>query len=189
MAGQVRAAPSVHAMLPVATPSGEDARRPELVLSAPPARSNRLPADAQDQFAEVLELAAAPRPRLFDDDGHTPLAEGARPIAPLQVTRVAQPLLLWESQSRSPDVVESLPERLLNETLSSAPQTMGVMPMRTAALTASQPRSEQESTEVHVHIGRIEVTAVHEAAAPAKQGRNPRASRPLSDYLARGSRP
>jgi hypothetical protein len=47
------------------------------------------------------------------------------------------------------------------------------------------------AAEIHVHIGRIEVTALHEAV-PAKQPiRTPQPSLSLDDYLARrkGERP
>jgi hypothetical protein len=43
----------------------------------------------------------------------------------------------------------------------------------------------EETTEVHVSIGRIEVTALQEAPAPRKPARNNRAPLSLDDYLAR----
>jgi hypothetical protein len=44
---------------------------------------------------------------------------------------------------------------------------------------------EPETTEVHVHIGRIEVTAVHEAPTPKAKPSAARKPMSLDDYLAR----
>ena len=48
----------------------------------------------------------------------------------------------------------------------------------------------EETTEVHVTIGRIEVTAVHEALPPRREPARPRKPKSLEEYLAqrRGSR-
>lgn len=50
---------------------------------------------------------------------------------------------------------------------------------------AARAGNVEETTEVHVSIGRIEVTAVHEAAPPRRSA--PRATKPMSleEYLAR----
>jgi hypothetical protein len=53
---------------------------------------------------------------------------------------------------------------------------------------AREPEHREEPTEVHVHIGRIEVTAAPEPAAPKKTRPAPRETRPLADYLARKGR-
>jgi hypothetical protein len=60
--------------------------------------------------------------------------------------------------------------------------------MPSAANPAWQPRqgnAVEETTEVHVSIGRIEVTAVHEA--PPQRRPAPKANQPMSldDYLAK----
>jgi hypothetical protein len=52
-------------------------------------------------------------------------------------------------------------------------------------------RQDRESgmdapTEVHVHIGRIEVRTAHEPPAPKKSRKPARETRPLADYLSRG---
>lgn len=47
----------------------------------------------------------------------------------------------------------------------------------------------EEPTEVHVHIGRIDVTAVHEPAAPRRRPAGAPAPMSLDTYLARRSRP
>jgi hypothetical protein len=45
-----------------------------------------------------------------------------------------------------------------------------------------------EATEVHVSIGRIELTAVHDAPMPARRAAPVKSSVPLREYLARGQR-
>ena len=57
-----------------------------------------------------------------------------------------------------------------------------------ARAAASAVPGRDEGTEVHIHIGRIEVTAVREAAAP--RARRPAAQAPtsLDAYLAARSR-
>jgi len=50
-----------------------------------------------------------------------------------------------------------------------------------AVSSPQQPRAD----EIHVHIGRIEVTAVHEAAPAKHSARKPQPSLSLDDYLAR----
>jgi hypothetical protein len=78
------------------------------------------------------------------------------------------------------------------ETLGAAPSPL--LPSRTVApqaptsparpTTASSP----EPNEVHVHIGRIEVTAVHEAPTPRSRPRRGQAPMSLDDYLAKRQR-
>jgi len=46
-------------------------------------------------------------------------------------------------------------------------------------------RPVEETTEVHVSIGRIEVTAVHEAAPPKRRAQQPAKTMTLEEYLAR----
>jgi hypothetical protein len=57
--------------------------------------------------------------------------------------------------------------------------------IRPAVADRSKASSDPESTEVHVHIGRIEVTALPAPAAPKQRERPVRQSVPLSDYLAK----
>jgi hypothetical protein len=45
-----------------------------------------------------------------------------------------------------------------------------------------------ETTEVHVSIGRIELTAVPEASPPARRAESAKRSLPLHEYLARRQR-
>jgi hypothetical protein len=53
-----------------------------------------------------------------------------------------------------------------------------------------EPGAPRESTEVHVHIGRIEVIAAQEPGAPKKaRTQAPRQTVPLADYLGKKMRP
>jgi hypothetical protein len=96
-------------------------------------------------------------------------------------------------EPRVPDRKPSFPQLLLAE----APGP-SVMPMLSTPLTNNardsrlriRPDAPREPTEVHVHIGRIEVIAAPEPAAPKKtQKPATRPTVPLADYLARKARP
>jgi hypothetical protein len=83
------------------------------------------------------------------------------------------------------------PQLLLGEEPVAVSPLPAITPMvlRRTQGKAAQARSESEPTEVHVHIGRIEVTARQEPAVPKKARAAPRSSVPLSEYLARGKHP
>jgi hypothetical protein len=46
-------------------------------------------------------------------------------------------------------------------------------------------RDVEQPTEVHVHIGRIDVTAAREPPAPKKSRKSSRETLPLAEYLSR----
>jgi hypothetical protein len=48
--------------------------------------------------------------------------------------------------------------------------------------------TDSDATEVHVSIGRIEVTAVHEASPPPRRAVPVKKSMPLNEYLAQRHR-
>ncbi|HEF4760892.1 TPA: hypothetical protein SAN82_003339 [Pseudomonas putida] len=77
-----------------------------------------------------------------------------------------------------------LPTQLLARPSSRADQPTPLRPF-------NPPPSPPVADEVHVHIGRIEVTALHEAAPAKPPPRTPQPSLSLDDYLARrkGERP
>lgn len=71
-----------------------------------------------------------------------------------------------------------------------------LLPPRAVAASTPSPAAAarppvEETTEVHVSIGRIEVTAVQEAPPPRREPARPRKPRSLEEYLAtrQGSRP
>ena len=78
-----------------------------------------------------------------------------------------------------------IPEPLLGPLSPGLYQRSAVRPYSMAEPFESRTRNEPENTEVHVHIGRIEVTAVHEAA-PERPKRPPaRGPMSLDEYLTR----
>jgi hypothetical protein len=64
---------------------------------------------------------------------------------------------------------------------------MGATP-RLAPWPQPAPGAADEATEVHIHIGRIDVTAVHEAPPPRRKPASTQAPMSLDSYLARRSR-
>ena len=61
-------------------------------------------------------------------------------------------------------------------------------PARSARTASPHRHSAPAATEVHVSIGRIELTAVHEAPPPARRPAPAKPSLPLHEYLARRQR-
>jgi hypothetical protein len=59
---------------------------------------------------------------------------------------------------------------------------------RDAETGARRALAAPEATEVHVSIGRIELTAVHDAPMPTRRAAPVKPSVPLREYLARGQR-
>lgn len=176
------------AMLPSAAAS-----RPNAVPAPIGQMQENAPAEAVGppaHFAPASPRPAGPMPA--DADRFPPLIPGnpgrqgeaaSMPAGQPQMT-VSQPnpLPLTDAQSASP----RLPAPLL---AASRPP----LPAESARPASPPPGSPQtaraslpEANEVHVHIGRIEVTAVHESQPPKRAAALPR-RQPLSldDYLAK----
>ncbi|MCW5627551.1 MAG: hypothetical protein KIT47_01705 [Rhodoferax sp.] len=77
------------------------------------------------------------------------------------------------------DPIEAARQHLL------APQRVRAPAMPSQPRGRDRPAAAEEATEVHVHIGRIEVTALQPAPAPRKPARSGRAPLSLDDYLSR----
>jgi hypothetical protein len=90
--------------------------------------------------------------------------------SPLRVMNEPAPLLPRAALEGNRSGVRGSP-------VSVAPQAAGV-----------QSAAADEATEVHIHIGRIDVTAVHEAPPPRRKTAPARAPRSLDDYLSRRNR-
>lgn len=87
--------------------------------------------------------------------------------------------------SQETHTVVRAPTPLLGPVAPQVPQTPLTAQVQVPLVTAAGPEPDHEPTEVHVHIGRIEVTAVH-APAPAKRRASTlRQTQSLTDYLAR----
>jgi hypothetical protein len=119
--------------------------------------------------AALPEIAPERRPYVGDAKVQEP-ATGITPFADYQSTEVGPTELLLPVQAR-PRPARGLFER---ERPVSGLRTPG-----------SRPAAVEEATEVHVNIGRIEVTAVHEAPPAKRAAPNRPAPMSLHDYLAK----
>jgi len=185
-AARVRPAASVHSQVPVALPADSE---PEPMLQAetpltqsmlverpvagPPARSERETPRAIHQKTSPRPAAQAPSPAL------PPIGLVPR-ISPGDAIGLQPPETTRDFESR-------VPQALLGELLMGAPSP-AIAPVSAPriAVEVAAYRATSEPTEVHVHIGRIEVSAVQESGVP-KKARTSAARRTLSldEYLAR----
>lgn len=182
-ASRVRPATSVHAQVPLgATPEIEPApgvgpRIPRVVDSAP----------SDDHQHSVTATREVTHPTVMTREIVARMAQDSPRAATMRaVADKSYPAPdTLERQVRDPG--ERAPTPLLREESSVAPPTVAVMPLPTVhpAREAARNQAAAEATEVHVHIGRIEVIAAPEAKKPEKKPRTPRSTVPLGDYLAR----
>jgi len=115
----------------------------------------------------------------------TPLANPTQPVESHSMSPLASRAPPDRNASR--DVAEKPPRPLLEEVEAiSSPPVIAPAAQPSLAVTVAPNGSRAEPTEVHVHIGRIEVIAAPEAGAPKKNRAAPaRNTLPLADYLAR----
>lgn len=184
---RIHAAASVHAQVPVALPAKDESPLPNLQIFPAPravdtARSARTPEESD--FAVRAAPDSSQSTSVFLHAIHE--APPVRPTAAPQ-SHAGAPLVEEVRLARAR--VQAVPPRLLEEvepTSLVAPAITPVAPAPQFPMNAAHSTASAENTEVHVHIGRIEVIAVHEAAAPKKKSTStPRETLPLADYLAR----
>jgi hypothetical protein len=133
-----------------------------------PPRAMRAPADP--------EPVASPLTRLVAFEPAEPVAPAREPTPPPLVpiaTRFVPPPML----APAPPALTSVP-----------PGRASAPPARSASMAGVHRHATSEPTEVHVSIGRIELTAVHEAPPPARRPAPAKPSLPLHEYLARRQR-
>lgn len=160
------------------------APRLDAAVDHPPAPGN----ETRFQLEQELRPVAQPRPALGQpatpqapppasasrtgpgpEQGPTPRTERARP--PEAPRRSLSDPLLDASRSRHDGL---------------RPGTrVAVRPIRAAQSVQDSPARESETTEVHVHIGRIEVTAVQEAQPATPKRPAARGPMSLEEYLNR----
>jgi hypothetical protein len=182
---RIRPASAIHSQVPMA-----DTREPEIALtpqSLPP---------VTDAFADTIAVAC-PRergnpmaPESARSASQAPLVP-ARPEAGMQLMHVMEFDRVVVRDAQMIERTRDVPAPLLAE----APEPR-IVHLAATPLTASpreggngQSRRSGEPAEVHVHIGRIEVTTAPEPA-PARKPK-PTARRetlPLADYLSRKTR-
>ena len=180
---RIRPASVVHAPVPLSS-----AREPEVPLMTAPAHAvEEVLADPVVATTGVSHLMASSVPGAHQ----APLAPatspaGAQPTQVLELNRVI--VRDMQANERTRDV----PAPLLAESPPPPLVPFSVAPFVGAPRERSNDPSVRrgEPTEVHVHIGRIEVTGAPEPA-PAKRPKPaaPRETLPLADYLSRKSRP
>jgi hypothetical protein len=182
----VRPAAGVSAQVPVTSPRDDDhvPAMPTLVQERPRSQAQNAstanPAQGapSKEFTTLLQSVSGDRQFVAQSTISRPLETRAKP-----------PLASREppGEHETHDFVDKAPLPLLGQVkLESAPPM--IKPVTAAALpgAVTSGDSRSEPTEVHVHIGRIEVIAGPEPAAPKKNRTAPaRNTLPLADYLAR----
>jgi hypothetical protein len=187
-APRIRPAMSVHAQVPLALPRDGDVVQPTPVFIAndPRPQSEIFGARNPEQREPAKE--------------NTPGAQSAEADEPASRTRQARSVetqllpapTLRETPTRRAvqDFIKTAPHPLLDMVDAVSPAaaiTPAIQPV--AALPVALKSSQTEPTEIHVHIGRIDVIAASEPPAPKKNRATPaRNSLPLADYLARRRR-
>lgn len=161
--------------------------RPGVTIHAEPAG---LSGRAPEKHAEIRGPAvpAALLPPQSPDDLSTPVPLAQVPVE-LPLQPAAQPSLPPATGSEIGGVLR-VPERTLDNLvlplplLPANPQGAASAPAASASASASAVPA-REPDEVHIHIGRIEVTAIQESRPASKPSRKGSAPLSLDDYLAR----
>lgn len=161
--------------------------RPAVTLRAKPAG---LSGSAPGKHAEIRGPAvpAAMLPPQSPDDLSTSVPLAQVPVE-LPLQPAAQPSLPPATGSEVGAVLR-LPERTLDKLvlplplLPASPPGAAPAPATSASASASA-LPAREPDEVHIHIGRIEVTAIQESRPAGKPSRKGAAPLSLDDYLAR----
>lgn len=185
----VRPAMSVHAQVPLGSAAAASPMLPNpepRELATWPGALGILyksdPGQAERAQTAPIEISSSSR------DGATAASEPVKAHTQERAERAAAP---------TADTIRvrnaSIPQPLLAEAVApSLPPMISAALMNQTHQPDSQVRLEasREPTEVHVHIGRIEVIAASEPAAPKKAAaRAPRHTAPLAEYLAKKARP
>jgi hypothetical protein len=147
------------------------AESPSLFQPAEPRRVSSGIADAAAQATPLVITTPQPAPPSHPIADNAPTPAASRRSATAAAALPGMP----EQPSASP----SLPEALLPPALFSAPRHASPAPAKGPA------ERQREPDEVHVHIGRIEITAVQQPAPAKRASRKGQAPLSLDDYLAR----
>lgn len=118
----------------------------------------------------------------------TPHATGTQPAAAMSLASPLAPAARSaQPPAFTPFTQQRDPAPLLPDHQGAAPSAMPASPAthaRAATWAGSVPPAAREDTEVHIHIGRIDVTAVHEAPKARPRARERAQPVSLHDYLA-----
>jgi hypothetical protein len=181
-APRIRPAATVQAQMPLAVATEIEAA-PAATLEAPRLNEARNTHSQATHPPAPRESRAEPVPRsphhikLETPRVETPQAAAARRVA---APAVAQPAVRKTAHRAPPALLSEMPE---TTAVASSAAIMPLLPPRIAE--AASTRAATEPTEVHVHIGRIEVIAPPGPATQEKKLRIARDTLPLGEYLAR----
>lgn len=191
------APPSRHAPPGLFQEQAEKATQEEWIAPLPPltnrpgvtlrAESTRLSGSASEKHAEIRG-PAAPAAMLPPDDLSTPVLLAQVPVE-LPLQPAAQPPVPPANGSEVGALLR-VPERTLDK-LVLPPPLLPATPRGAASAPAAAASASalalpaREPDEVHIHIGRIEVTAIQESRPASKPSRKGAAPLSLDDYLAR----
>lgn len=190
----IRPAASVHAQVPIGPANGSEASVPTLRVysqapSEDPTKKLRMQGTARIASFPTGSAATA------DSAGHqrsiapSPPFDARPELRIIEHTSVSTPT---QSRLASGEIQSRAPRPLLGESHHVPAQSASIAPLTSPRLQIEPARNQStaEPTEVHVHIGRIEVMAMPEPAAASKKPRaQTRSTRPLSEYLARRRQP
>ncbi|MCP1644499.1 hypothetical protein J2T41_004137 [Pseudomonas citronellolis] len=182
-----RPVPSVVAPAPAVPPTQPRAARPEIPGEMPPA-----PATRAEEQPPALE-ATPPEPLLAEQPLSLFVQVPNNPGVPVQETAApptgSHPAVPRHEAPARTDATPPSPATPRLPTL-LAPMAPATAPQPRVAPTQAEPTPRQPD-EVHIHIGRIEVTAIQEAAPARREARKGPPPLSLDDYLARrnGERP
>jgi hypothetical protein len=169
--------------LPATEPAGTPPAAPAWV-AAPPFMAERT---ARSQAGIAQGIPPALLPRRHDEASDAPLeAHAMREPADREVGVAA----MHARESAAPAPVTT-PPALVPTTPHAVQPPAFVMPPLAAPARPSderRPFGGGETTDVHVSIGRIELTAVHEAPPPVRRAAPAKPSLSLHDYLGRRQR-
>lgn len=167
--------------------------RPEQTQSSAPAYSQTTepaPAEMGQQRPPPWRVGAAPK----DADSSTVTLPRPPSLGPIRISDDAPLLNAGQRHVAEPSVAskEPLPaqQRHAHDVTGSQHQSLSA-PVRTRAPSqqalAPESCTPEQPTEVHVHIGRIDVTAIQEAPKPRRKS-EPNSAVSLDAYLASRSR-
>ena len=175
---RIRPAAAMRAQVPIALAP----HRPSEAMDRSPARES----GPRSEVGAFLNRAASNKYSGQPFNGITPPAMST--VATAQDSEmpfaVASPVA--DRDSSAP-----LPPLLLRDIIAAPPAAAVLAPIRPAAAREARTDASGDPAEVHVHIGRIEVTALPAptASTPARRERTARPPVPLSDYLAKRRSP
>lgn len=145
---------------------------PSLFQPAEPRRVSTGIQDAAAQAAPFVVMTPPPAPLFHPVADNAPTSAVSRRLAPDSASHPGTPGI-----PEQPTASPSLPEAVLPPAPFSA--------SRFSSPTARPSERQREPDEVHVHIGRIEITAVQPPAPAKRAARKGQAPLSLDDYLAR----